>query len=200
MTEPLKQAAELYVQATNNGDDRLYIETYDGTPFYLRRPEFNIASIAHSLGNQCRYCGHCLDFYSVAEHSLLCAAILLYFDIGSPYEALMHDAHEAYWSDVPSPWKVVLPDYKTHESALELAMRRWAGLPDKISEEAKLADWTALWVECQTLVTTKAASWPFPERVVEFGKKFIKEFPERHMYLPREATKNFLYSYNQLRP
>lgn len=189
----LKQAAELYAE---QGEDRLYIETYDGTPFYLRRPVFNIQSIAHSLGNQCRYCGHCLKFYSVAEHSMLACGIMTFFELGNPFEGLMHDAHEAYWVDVPSPWKAVLPDYKTHELSLELAMRRWAGLPDKITEDAKLADWTALWVECQTLVATKAAAWPFPARAVELGKEFLHNYPTRACYLPEHAASAFLELYN----
>ena len=53
-----------------------WIATFTGRQAYpmdLRPSEITIEDIAHSLSMQCRYTGHCLRFYSVAEHSVLMA-------------------------------------------------------------------------------------------------------------------------------
>jgi hypothetical protein len=57
----------------------------------------DIVDIAHSLANQCRYFGHTVKFYSVAEHCVLLAPF------ARPTlrkSALMHDAAETYVGDI----------------------------------------------------------------------------------------------------
>lgn len=67
-----------------------------------------VKDIAHSLAMQCRFGGHCFNFYSVAEHSINVAKLL-----PSMYqrEGLMHDAGEAYTTDLPTPIKKMVPDF-----------------------------------------------------------------------------------------
>lgn len=78
----------------------------------LRNPrpaDVDIYDIAFSLHNQCRFTGH-VDFYSVAEHSIL-ACELAAVDGCSDGELkaiLLHDAAEAYLSDVSKPLKLYL--------------------------------------------------------------------------------------------
>lgn len=71
-----------------------------------------VKDIAHSLSMQCRFGGHCFNFYSVAEHSINVAKLLpeLY-----KKEALMHDAGEAYTTDLPTPIKKMVPDFSKIE-------------------------------------------------------------------------------------
>jgi hypothetical protein len=61
--------------------------------------------IAIGLGRTCRFSGHTKKFYSVAEHSLKC--VELAHGDGLPprflLDLLLHDAHEAYITDLPSP-------------------------------------------------------------------------------------------------
>lgn len=85
------------------------ILTYTGRTFHYLRfgpDDICIEDIAHALSNICRYTGHCKQFYSVAEHSLMCS------DMGRSWElqtwGLLHDASEAYIGDINSPLKRTL--------------------------------------------------------------------------------------------
>lgn len=78
----------------------------------LREPEcvpICLGTIARALGNLPRFGGHTKRFYSVAEHSLHVSLILqdTHGIEGARY-GLMHDAHEAYVGDIPTPIKVIL--------------------------------------------------------------------------------------------
>ncbi|AVO51243.1 phosphohydrolase [Ectopseudomonas mendocina] len=66
--------------------------------------------IAHALSLVCRFNGHCAWHYSVAQHSLL-VAYIIEKEGGTPEEqlaGLLHDAAEAYISDLTRPLKLLL--------------------------------------------------------------------------------------------
>lgn len=67
----------------------------------------HIEDIAHALALINRFTGHTERPYSVAEHSLLVADIAAAHGASPSAQlaALLHDAHEAYTSDVSSPAK-----------------------------------------------------------------------------------------------
>jgi 5'-deoxynucleotidase YfbR-like HD superfamily hydrolase len=98
------------------------MQTATGRQFWPLDPRPNevfIEDIAHALAMLGRFGGHCLRFYSVAEHSVLlsrCAEPRLKF------WALMHDAAEAYVVDVPRPLKQSLHGYKEAEDAVMRAI------------------------------------------------------------------------------
>lgn len=82
-----------------------WVQTWSGKRFYPFAPDvdsIDILDIAHALAMTCRYGGHCKQFYSVAQHSVLVAS-------KAPAElalrALMHDAPEAYTGDLVRPIK-----------------------------------------------------------------------------------------------
>lgn len=103
-----------------HGDNR-WIQTYTGKRFWPLDPSAEdvcLEDIAHALSMRCRFGGHCLRFYSVAQHCVEGAAALL--NEGKQYGAaavgmyantarafLLHDADEAYapHGDVPRPIK-----------------------------------------------------------------------------------------------
>jgi len=92
-----------------------WIQTYTGRKFVVMDPDpecIVIEDIAHSLANQCRYAGHCLQFYSVAEH---CYHLWALASPENKHVALMHDATEAYLVDVPRTVKEALGDYRPLE-------------------------------------------------------------------------------------
>lgn len=174
-----------------------YIETFGGGKFYMGNPTFDIKDISHALSNVCRYSGHCRRRYSVAEHSVLVSFIMEDQKIGDPFEGLMHDAHEAYIGDMPSPWKAFLPDYCALEQMVEHAMRRWAGLPAKISAAAKLADYTALILEARQLIPSKAAEWKMHPDVTAMADKVQGDYMIM-CYDPDAARHHFMHRYAEL--
>lgn len=175
-----------------------YIETVSGKKFFLFRPEFDVHDIAHALANNCRYTGHVRRRYSVAEHCVLVSFIMEDQKMGNPFEGLMHDAHEAYMGDMASPWKRLLPDYNLHEARIELAMRRWAKLPDKISKEAKLADYAALILEARVLLPSKAVGWGLSPEIVALADKVQNDYLIA-CYDPDGARHAFMHRYNVLK-
>ena len=91
-----------------------WIITYTGklvNSFKLTLEDIEIVDVAHSLSLQCRFNGHCNRFYSVAEHCVRMADHVKdeTEDDKVAFYALMHDASEAYFGDVPSPIKYAMP-------------------------------------------------------------------------------------------
>ena len=93
-----------------------------------RADEVFIEDIAHSLSMQCRYAGHCLRYYTVAEHSVLMARHLRSEGVDIALWALLHDASEAYLVDVPRPVKPYLNGYKAAENQVMAAVCQRFGL------------------------------------------------------------------------
>ena len=105
-----------------------WIELHSGEAFCFQdhptiwAKYIELADIAHALSNICRFTGHCREFYSVAQHSAVCALLAaevvawgvapVLTAIGSDRSVLelqrwmlLHDAHEAYVGDISSPLK-----------------------------------------------------------------------------------------------
>jgi 5'-deoxynucleotidase YfbR-like HD superfamily hydrolase len=97
----------------------LALVTYTGIKFDILNPkieDINIIDIAHSLSNTCRFGGHCKNFYSVAEHSLLVGKKMHDISKGITLAGLLHDAAEAYIGDVTRPVKIKFPFIEEIES------------------------------------------------------------------------------------
>ena len=94
----------------------LWILTQSGRTFHPFDPKIedvDIFDIAHSLSMQCRYGGHSNKFYSVAEHSLYVSELVTR---ENALWGLLHDATEAYVTDIPSPLKKGIPLWSTVEN------------------------------------------------------------------------------------
>lgn len=135
-----------------------FIQTYTGNKFWPFDPKpehVNIYDIAHSLSLLCRYNGHCKKLYSVAEHSILVARSL-------PKEfklwGLMHDAAEAYFSDIPTPIKKSLSSIDAIESNIMHAICRAFDMPLEIPKEVEKAD-HAILVDEKEQVMDKQIHW-----------------------------------------
>jgi len=118
-----------------------HITTYTGKKFDPMNPEMeaiDIRDIAHALSLTCRGNGHVKNFFSVGQHCVYCALeaeargcskrVIL--------GCLLHDASEAYMSDVPRPFKEVLKEYQEAEDKLiDLIYTKFLG--NTLSEEEK---------------------------------------------------------------
>lgn len=106
-----------------------FILTLSGKKFdYINSTidDIDIEDIAGALSNICRFAGHLSEFYSVAQHSVLCSQLV---EPEFAFEALMHDAAEAYCLDIPAPLKALLPDYRLIETRTDHLIRLKFGLP-----------------------------------------------------------------------
>ncbi len=80
--------------------------------------------IAHALSLLCRAGGHFKTFYSVGQHCLNCQKEAAARALSPRVQLilLLHDAGEAYLSDITRPVKACLPDYLIIEKALQAAI------------------------------------------------------------------------------
>ncbi len=105
----------------------------------------------------CRFNGHCSRFYSVAEHSVHVSRLC------PPEHALwglLHDAAEAYLSDLPGPVKKRMPDYSAAERKLLAALATRFGLAVEMPEAVRLADGITLANERDQVMRPSAEPWP----------------------------------------
>ena len=113
----------------------LHITTYTGIDFKPLEPkaeEIAIEDIAHSLSLLCRANGHYEEFYSVAAHSINCydEACARSQTERVKLACLLHDAAEAYISDIPRPVKVDLPGIdEIEDRIINLVYEKFVGSP-----------------------------------------------------------------------
>lgn len=125
-----------------------FVVTASGRRLRLFDPDpdsIDIADVARSLSRLARFNGHTRDFYSVAEHSVLCSR----YCHTAPVWGLLHDAGEAYLGDVITPLKDQLPAFRELEERFLKAIAtrfdlRWP-VPIEVYEmDVALRNWEAL--------------------------------------------------------
>ncbi len=104
-----------------------YMVTYSGTEVDPLNPDvesIRLEDIAHALSLLCRGGGHLKFFYSVGQHSVNCAAEAEArgLDKKTVLACLLHDASEAYLSDIIRPVKKHLSQYLAIEQKLQDAI------------------------------------------------------------------------------
>ncbi|MBF0162327.1 MAG: phosphohydrolase [Magnetococcales bacterium] len=167
-----------------------WIQTFTGRQFWpmdARPEEIEIQDIAHSLAMLCRFNGHCRRFYSVAEHSVHVSRVV------APAHArwgLLHDAAEAYISDMPQPIKQVLPIFSQYEAQLMQVIARRFALPLPMPTAIKQADLQLLATEKKALMGQEPAPWaPMPEPL---------ESSLIQAWGPEQAKQAFLHRFAEL--
>ena len=151
-----------------------YITTFTGAAFYYNNPgPFKIRDIAHALSHLPRFLGHTKAFYSVAQHSVHVSELveLAGGDIYDQRAALMHDGHEAYVGDIPSPMKWAFPEIAKIEHNIAFALRRRFDLILADWDRIKVADTLALHLEAFSLFN-HVPSWV---EAPEDGFKLVPE-------------------------
>lgn len=111
--------------------------------------KFDIEDVAHALSNICRFNGHCRDFYSVAQHSVLVSELV---PEKHALAALLRDAAETYCGDVISPLKQLLPVYESILQTTEKRLFEFIGIDWPVHESVKHADMRMLATEVRDLM------------------------------------------------
>jgi 5'-deoxynucleotidase YfbR-like HD superfamily hydrolase len=149
--------------------------------------EFTIDDIAQGLSNICRYSGQCREFYSVAEHSLLVSEIAEGFE----FEALLHDAAEAFLGDVTRPLKQMLPEFKRIEAEVERAILDRFGVEGPMPPQVKQADLRVLAAEQRQIMPEGTDGWVRGQKV-DPAPVVVRHLP------PEQAKKAFLARFEAL--
>lgn len=201
-------------QAERGGD---WMQTYTGRQYWPLDPrahEVEIEDIAHHLSMLCRYCGACLRFYSVAEHSVgvlrvIDAALREHLTESQMLEpvalkfrlrALLHDAPEAYCHDLIRPIKRSVRGYD------QVEYRNWCAILQRFNistpdsrGDIKQADNSMLLAEQAVLMRPAPAKWSpleVPAIMLDTAKAYLGD--GRKPCVPEQAKALFLEAFHGL--
>lgn len=115
--------------------------------------DFNLNDICVALSRVPRFNGHTSVPYSVAQHSYFVGRLMKRWGV-NPLAGYLHDASEAYISDIPSPAKRLLPEYYVVEDRLMAKIAERFGLSEGFQHTAivKTADIDMLFYERDALI------------------------------------------------
>lgn len=139
---------------------------------------FHIQDIAWALSQECRLGGSCCRHYSVAEHSLFVVELV---PPELKFQALMHDAHEAYTKNWLTGMKEMFPTVRDWENNWSHHLRTEYGLPTTLDPLVKVADLQALAAERRDLGIFDLEEWP-PLLGIEVPKVPLPMLNQREGY------------------
>lgn len=202
MLNNLEEVVDKYTKSSGSFyENETWIQTYSGIRFTPTKPNIDsivIQDIAHALSLQCRFSGHCRDFYSVAQHSVL---VSYECDPGEELWGLLHDASEAYLVDIPKPLKVSgkFNAYLEYEKNMMEIICDKFGLSKEEPKSVKQSDYRLLCTEARDLLNNPKVdgfdlSQSLPYTIVPLSPKeaeqeFLKRFfeligvPEAYSYI-----------------
>ncbi len=169
-----------------------YITTYTGKHFDPAKPDaslLDIRDIAHALSLTCRGNGHVKTFFSVGQHCINCAleAEARGFSDKVILACLLHDAGEAYMSDVPRPFKRTLPEYvKAEEYLLDMIYERFLGekLNTKEQKQVKMIDDDMLYYDLKVLLNeTPEGEAPKLQIALDYTIQPFEQVEKRYLAL-----------------
>jgi hypothetical protein len=102
-----------------------------------REDQVHLRDIAAGLSRTCRYGGQIseeAEFYSVAEHSVIMTSWAYQAGIirtrSEALTYLLHDGSEAYFGDMPTPLKALIPDFRMLEDRAQSVVYRAFGISE----------------------------------------------------------------------
>jgi len=182
--------------------DGNWINTASGVAFHPLEPkaeDVSIEDIAHSLSHQCRYTGHTLNFYSVAEHSVLVAKGVkaLGGSLNAQRWGLLHDGSEAYLSDISSPVKrhPSFAFYREVEKGLMAAVAERFKLEGPEPDPVRFVDAQMIAFESvdPRVIKVRNPNWPMIEQDPR-----LKPWISIQCLLPASAHGAFMAHYREL--
>lgn len=167
-----------------------WMQTVGGRQFWPidpRAEEIDIEEIAHALGMTCRYGGHCLRFYSVAEHSVHLARKV---SKKNRLWALLHDSPEGLGlADLIRPVKRSVSGYKEVEGRMMAAVCERFGLPPVMPKQVHEFDERICNDEQQQNMRKPPAPWNIDPRPLGVTLEF---------WSPEIAKMKFLQTYEEI--
>lgn len=173
------------------------IKTFCGKRFILSAPTpamVDIIDIAHSLSLQTRFVGHVREFYSVAQHCVHVADMVLPATGNArvALQALLHDATEAYTGDLSRPLKSDLGrSFAQYEERIHYTICQAFGIPALLPVIVSQIDDRMLATEARDLIggldddeTAELKAEPFNFTVTPWE--------------PKEAFRQFMACFNAL--
>lgn len=164
--------------------------TFTGRQFFPLDPrpeDICIEDIAHGLSLQCRFTGQIRHFYSIAQHSVHVSE-----SVDCVREGLMHDASEAYLSDIARPIKPFIPRYKEFEERLERVIAERFKLTFPWPPDVKEADTGMLQTEARDLLPINLEHTPW--WTIKMNPYDFKIIP----WSPAVAEEQFLQRFHEL--
>ena len=182
-----------------------YIRTSSGVKFYPLNPDpqgILIEDIAHALSLLCRGNGHVKVFFSVGQHCIHCAkeAEQRGYSTRLILACLLHDASEAYLSDITRPVKQHLQDYcRYEEHLLEVIYKKFLGSPLSQEEQklVKIIDDDMLYYDLRDLLNESVGelvngqeprSAPVMYSSFSYKERSFKEVEEEYLSLFRKYS------------
>ncbi len=171
-----------------------WTRTCSGEAVDLLNPDpknLRIEDIAKALSKVCRFAGHTRKFYSVAQHSVIVSRLC-------PPElrlkGLLHDAAEAFVSDIPTPVKSILSaacraELKAVEARLLAALGKALAIDVSPDPAVKHADLVALRHEAELLL---------PEPIAGFADLPGDPCEPITPWRAEVAERNFLHEFHRL--
>ena len=154
-------------------------------PFNLQPEDVNIVDIAHSLSQQNRYGGHTFKPYSVGFHCIMMErTIKNNNNLDINLDALMHDASEAYITDIPKPIKKRIPMIEEIEAKiLDVIYQKYG-----IEHFLNVKEWD------QQMVLSEIESF----KMLNYLEDRIPEIVFLHTQNPNHIREIFLNRFNAL--
>lgn len=189
-------APAVFNETPRNAPDGPWLETMDGDQFEIlsENPTVSLKALIWGCARQPRYAGQWredVEFYSVAEHSLLCwRAAKAAIPANQQHKletrrflrtVLCHDLTEGILGDIPTPLKKLMPDYGRLEDNLYSSLARRFDLLDPIPDEVRLIDMRILRDETEQLLTERPArwrEWGMPSDIKPLGIRTIQMSPK----------------------
>lgn len=174
------------------------MKTWTGSDAPLTSGAPNILDMVVHLGRERRWGGFGSQEWTVLHHSFLCALVWLKAGFGADglHHVLLHDGHEAYMGDIPSPVKALLgPEAKKLERDIDHRIAASLGVNDLSpvgdwARQVKICDLVALVIEaplfgppgagkpCEHSATVNNLPEEFREEVAAVLKKVMPDFEQ----------------------
>jgi uncharacterized protein len=116
--------------------------------------QIDVHDIAYNLAGIQRFSGGCKPRYTVGQHSIACAKVVLSTDNKLLLSLLLHDAEEYVFGDLATPIKQYVPDFSKLAIRLRYAILEKYGVLETYKRNIDLikeVDFKMYRTECQKL-------------------------------------------------